>query len=490
VKNINILSLTQSYESLSEDKFKAFKSHYGIQIKNAELHELKKLLDCLCSEDDNPCLFSGFHVGYKIPQIGKEFDLLKVGSNAVVNIELKRTSSPEKIRNQLQRNHYYLSFIGKEIFTFSYVSDLQCLYRLDEHSNLIETDAKYILEVLIKNPDHLNTSIDNLFNPSDYLVSPFNSTDKFINNLYFLTHQQEEFKGNILNIISTSSDANFISVTGAAGTGKTLLVYDITKKILSEKHKVLVVHCGNLNPGHFRLREFGWNIIGIKMLLSTNLTNYDTILVDEAQRINARQLNYLISIIRASKKTCIFSYDKLQTLGRGEEFSGVDETIVKACDTCIFKLSEKIRSNKEVANFIKMLFNKNVSLDQVNTENIIINYFNNLDDARAYLYNLDHHEWEVLRFTPSQYDKEHHRNYSCFTHKKSHEIIGQEFDNVAVTIDEHFKYDDFGKLAYSGYAYYNPIKMFFQNITRTRKRLNLIIISNEIILERCISILK
>ncbi|QAV47634.1 DNA/RNA helicase domain-containing protein [Pantoea agglomerans] len=490
MKSINILSLIQGYESLSDDDFKAFKSHYGIQIKNAELQDLKKLLECLCNEDDNPCLFSGFYVGYKIPQIGKEFDLLKIGSNAVINIELKRTSSPEKIRNQLQRNRYYLSFIGKAVFTFSYVSDTQSLYYLDKNSNLTETDIKCVIDALIKNSDSLNTNIDNLFNPSDYLVSPFNSTDKFINNLYFLTHQQEEFKDNILKIISTSLNANFISVTGAAGTGKTLLVYDVVKRILSEGHKVLVVHCGNLNAGHHRLKELGWNIIGIKMLLSTDLTHFDTILVDEAQRIKADQLINLISSVKSNKTTCIFSYDKLQTLGRGEEYSGVNEVIVKSCDTCIFNLSEKIRSNKEIASFIKMLFNKNTSLDQVSSGNIVINYFNNLDDARSYLYNLDHHEWEVLRFTPSQYDNEHHEDYSYFTHKKSHEIIGQEFDNVAVTIDKHFKYNGNGKLIYSGYTYYNPIKMFFQNITRTRKRLNLIIISNEEILKRCLSIIK
>lgn len=490
MKSINILSLIQARESLSDDDFKGFKNLYGIQIKNAELQELKNLLDSLCDEDTNPCLFSGFHVGYKIPQIGKEFDLLKIGSKAVINIELKRTSSPDKIRNQLLRNNYYLSFIGREIISFTYVSEMQCIYCLDKDSNLIETYSRCLVDALIKHPDSLNTNIDYLFNPSDYLVSPFNATDKFINNSYFLTHQQEEFKDNILKIISIPSVTKFISVTGAAGTGKTLLVYDIVKRLLSEGYKVLVVHCGNLNPGHLHLKKIGWDIVSVKILPSTDLTHYDTILLDEAQRIYARQLTDLICFIEDSKKSCIFSYDKLQTLGRREERSGVHEIIVNACDTYIFKLSEKIRSNKEIASFIKMLFSKNLALEPVNSENIVINYFNNLDDARNYLFNLDHHGWEVLRFTPSQYDKEHHENYSYFAHKKSHEIIGQEFDNVAVTIDEHFEYDDNGKLIYSGYAFYNPLKMFFQNITRTRKRLNLIIISNETILRRCLSILK
>ena len=54
---------------------------------------------------------------------------------------------------------------------------------------------------------------DVLFNPSDYLVSPFNSTDKFTNNQYFLTGQQEDIKNQVFKIVNKSISA-FISITG------------------------------------------------------------------------------------------------------------------------------------------------------------------------------------------------------------------------------------------------------------------------------------
>jgi hypothetical protein len=44
-------------------------------------------------------------------------------------------------------------------------------------------------------------NIDKLFNPSNYLVSPFNSTDRFIKNEYFLTNQQENIKASILTTL-------------------------------------------------------------------------------------------------------------------------------------------------------------------------------------------------------------------------------------------------------------------------------------------------
>ena len=103
---------------------------------------------------------------------------------------------------------------------------------------------------------------------------------------------------------------------------------------------------------------------------------------------------------------------------------------------------------------------------------------------------MDEEKWEILRFTPSQYDLEHHKEYSGASDKTSHQVIGQEFDGVAVAIDKFFSYDGNGDLIYKGGAYYHPAKMLFQNITRSRKKMNLIIIGNKEILMRCVDILQ
>ena len=46
----------------------------------------------------------------------------------------------------------------------------------------------------------------------------------------------------------------------------------------------------------------------------------------------------------------------------------------------------------------------------------------------------------MLRFTPSQYNNEHHEQYSEISCETSHKIIGQEFDSVVVMIDKFFSY--------------------------------------------------
>lgn len=95
-----------------------------------------------------------------------------------------------------------------------------------------------------------------------------------------------------------------------------------------------------------------------------------------------------------------------------------------------------------------------------------------------------------MRFTPSQYKNEHHEKYSNTFGKTSHKVIGQEFDGVVVTMDQYFAYDPNGELAYRGGAYYYPVKMLFQNITRARKRINIVIINNEELLNRCMHVLQ
>lgn len=95
MKNINILSLVQADSSLKQKSFISFLQHYGIEIKNEEIKDLKKLVELLHNLTSDIGIFDKFYVGYKIPQIGKEFDLLRFGNECVINVELKQRSGPQ-----------------------------------------------------------------------------------------------------------------------------------------------------------------------------------------------------------------------------------------------------------------------------------------------------------------------------------------------------------------------------------------------------------
>lgn len=464
--------------------------HYGIEIREAEIEDLVNLASAIKGVGGKLESFNGFYVGYKIPQIGKEFDLLKFGQDSIINIEVKRDCTTEKAKAQLLRNNYYLSFMGKKIFAFTFVSSSGELLFFRGDSQLERVNAADLLEIIATQAIDKEAAPDSLFKPSDYLVSPFNSTGKFLAGEYFLTHQQEEFKDRILSSITSTPGASFTSITGSAGTGKTLLTFDIARHLYAEGGKVLVIHCGLLNEGHYALANQGWVIDSIKNHRLHDLAHFDLVVVDEAQRIFQHQLDDIVGRVNAAGRGCIFSYDKTQTLSNWEARNDTAGRIDAIASITRYKLSEKIRTNKEIASFIKMLFNNRGTATAQSSENIQINYFSNTEDAKDYLNGLDEAEWKVLRFTPSQYNNEHHKEYFDARSKTSHQVIGQEFDSVAIAVDRYFAYDDAGDLVYGGGAYYAPTQMLFQNITRARRRLNLVIIENQTILKRCLEILK
>ena len=490
LKRVNIQSLLQAKDSLKEDGFKGFLKHYGIEIKNAEIEDLRSLSKAMIDIGCSIGAFDKFYLGYKIPQIGKEFDLLRFGRKCIINLELKNNCPEDKIKKQLIRNKYYLSFIGRKVYAFTFVAESQELHFLRDDEQLEKIKVNHLCELLTSQEIDDTEVPDALFNPSDYLVSPFNATKKFLAGEYFLTHQQEDAKNQIIDFLNSPQAAKFISIIGSAGTGKSLLTYDIAKHLIDRKRRSLIIHCGKLNEGQTELIANGWVIIPIKSYGNHDFANYDLVIVDEAQRIYPNQLDAIIEKAKLAKCRCIFSHDKLQTLAEWEEARDVSAKIEAIDQITQFKLSEKIRTNKDIAAFIKMLFNNKRNLPISSNHNIEINYFNTDKDARDYLDALDETKWEVLRFTPSLYNKEHHEDYSEVSSRTSHQVIGQEFDGVAVTIDKYFSYDGNGDLIYSGGAYYAPRKMLFQNITRARKKLNIVIIGNSALLNRCITILQ
>lgn len=285
MKSVNLYSLLQARASLEGAVFATYLKHHAISIKSKELSDLNSLVSVLRGSGAQIGQLSSFYVGYKIPQIGKEFDLLRFGKTSVLNIELKSESTIEKIRAQLRRNRYYLSFLGTPIEACAFESSTSKIYRLSDEGELEISNSAELLAKLTGQEIDQDVDPDSLFNPSDYLVSPFNSSNRFLADEYFLTHQQEEIKTRILSTIEAASEASFIGITGTAGTGKTLLTFDIAKHLLRDGKQVLIVHCGLLNQGHSELEKAGWTVTSVKYYRICDLGIVDLLIVDEAQRM-------------------------------------------------------------------------------------------------------------------------------------------------------------------------------------------------------------
>lgn len=485
---INLLSLTQAKLFLDQDGYEKYVGRYGIEMRAGEIDDIYSFVEQLREGDSGDLVFDRYYVGYKISQIGKEFDLLRFGENYHLNIEIKSDFDIAKMRRQLRRNKYFLGHLGLDVFFISYSSLNKKFFLLTPEEEVVEVSREEIIILLASQEIEESISIDDRFNPSSYLVSPFNSPDKFLRGEYFLTSQQEGVKRNIMELFRNSESSVYVSLTGAAGTGKTLLAYDIVADLKRSGRSPLIVHCGKLNDGHIALVDSGWQIISIRDMFRQDLSRFSPILLDEAQRIRPQQFDHLVGHINSIGGQCFFSYDRSQTLADYETRNDIGARIEAISGITIFSISEKIRTNMEIANFIKSFFNFHRGIKVRDNGSIELVYFNSYDDAIRHLMALDGSKWTVIKFTPSQYQREHHETYSAEVSTTSHDVIGQEFDGVAVMVDEFFTYNRQGSLVYTGQTYYQPAKMLFQNMTRARSKLMMIIINNSQILRTCMEI--
>ena len=105
------------------------------QYKHQEILDLKCLLNVI-SLPTKQC--DEFIYGYVVPQLNKEFDLLKITRDACLNIELKSEEvTEEKMKRQLLQNLHYLKLLNKpSLRAFLFVSSTKVMFTLDDDNNL------------------------------------------------------------------------------------------------------------------------------------------------------------------------------------------------------------------------------------------------------------------------------------------------------------------------------------------------------------------
>ena len=85
--------------------------------------------------------------------------------------------------------------------------------------------------------------------------------------------------------------------------------------------------------------------------------------------------------------------------------------------------------------------------------------------------------------------REYHRYNNVQSVLNAHEVIGQEFNHVILTLGDYVQYDSSGKLRATCSSYYDVVRMFYQLATRTKEKLTLIIINNKSLSCRAVKVL-
>ena len=459
------------------------------QYRHKEIEDVAALISIMFLPEKS---LSGFIYGYVVPQLNKEFDLLKITSNSCVNIELKSEDVPrEKIARQLIQNRHYLRMLNKDyLYLFTFVSSTKKVWTIDNANNVIETTINHLSNVLrnIAN-DPAAIDLDEVYTPKNILVSPLNSPDRFLREDYLLTENQEKIKRAILEYISGKNVDRFIGLTGGPGTGKTLLIYDIARE-LSKSQMVLIIHSGILCEGHRILDNSLKNIkiISAKELRYREIRNVDIVIIDEAHRLYTASLDKAEKWVKKAHATCLFSFDEGQTLSTKEKWRNTSQRITNLCAENIYKLTNKIRTNKELALFITCLRDLSKCRNDYVFPNVELIYEPDKNKALEKAKKYKEKGYTYISYTPSLYNPA--LDYQSDT-INTHNVIGQEFDGVCMLMDDNFYYTPEGKLTAKMHP--NPDYLFeqllYQGLTRVRSKIALIILSEDL-LQRIITLVK
>lgn len=179
-------------------------------------------------------------------------------------------------------------------------------------------------------------------------------------------------------------------------------------------------------------------------------------------------------------RACIFSYDYTQVLSKTELRRNNPERLRKITGFLEQNLKNRVRTNPEILSFVRTLMRVyDVPKNAVDYSNIDVIYANSIQESDRILKIYQSRGYTFISYTPSHYVFNEIDHYSSFMN--SHLVIGQEFDNVVQIMDNNFRHSAKGEL--QGREHPNPdylfAKLFYQNITRAREKMCIIVLNNE-----------
>ena len=486
MKAINIYT----YSRIQKDMATEFenilsKRSKKLKVKPQEFYAIRSLVNMLLGIGVEIKDFEIFFLSFTIEQIGKEFDLIKLDKdNLVLNIELKSEEvGVEAIQNQLEKNRYYLKHLAPDVRLYTFVETGKELYKYTS-KGLQLVGVEDLKDTMQLFQESLGENLESLFQANSYLISPLNSHQKFMYGDYFLTNQQHDIKKKIVDLILLNDKEYVLGITGKAGTGKTLLLYDIIKEIAERGENCCLIHSGILCDGH-RILSAKWDnvtIFSAKELNGDgveNLKRYQFIFVDESQRIYSSTFEKIIKEVISESKTVIFAYDYAQSLSITEEERNIPAKLQKIDGFTVYTLSNKIRTSKEIASFTRTMMNlNNRARGYMDYSDIDVLFANNTEEAKRLINLYDEKGYIFISYTQSMYYRNsidlYPNNYD------THHVIGQEYDKVMIMMDKNFRYDKERRI--QGKEHPNPdllfYKLLYQAISRAREKLCVLIVEN------------
>lgn len=480
MKSISIYTITrnQSIDDIQKLERQLSKRDCFIKVREWEMESMKALVSNLLNHMSEVYLLRFFY-SFQIPRLGKEFDLLQIKEDQIINIELKSGAvSEEAIRRQLLQNRYYLAVLGKPIQSYTYISSQNRLVKLTNHDHIIEAEWEHLCTALQKKSPDYTGNIEDLFEAELYLISPLTEPARFLRKEYFLTSQQRDIERQILRKIRAER-TGFFWFNGLPGTGKTLLLYDIAMK-LSVRQRVCMIHCGEAARDweilHERLQRIDFLTDDqLNKNETVNFDPYSAILIDESHLLSAPKLNLLLNSVQ--HQPVIFSSDSEDVISPYE----MDQTAIQMLGHLpqiqTFHLTNRIRTNAELSSFIQNMFHLPKKKSSRNYPHIEVVYANDKDETQNLL---------------NGYIYQGYQYRETYTRTELNTAAVRDTDRLITVLDERYYYDTDGYLRSSlqNDSESSDVRILFHLLNQAKANLALIIEKNEPVYEILLEILQ
>ena len=455
MKSVSIYALTrkQNLSNLSRLECHLSERDRPLKVRAWEINSMRALVDQL--EKYMPEVYRlRLFYSFQILRLGKEFDLLQVKENQIVNIELKSGAvSEDAIRRQLIQNRYYLAILGRPVRSYTYISSQNRLVRLTNHDHIVEAELEQLCAELQEKSADFSGDLEDLFQAEWYLISPLTQPERFLKKEYFLTAQQKDIERQILKSIRIKR-GGYYHFSGLPGTGKTLLLYDIAMK-LSGRQMVCIIHCGASGQEwkrlHERLRRIVW-VSDSQITAEMRLDEYETVLVDEAHLLDKETLENIVEA--AGKRPVIFTSDCEDQLSPEEVDQSVKLGIAKLPEIQTFRLTNRIRTNEEISSFVQNMMHIPDYKSGRRFPHVTVFYAN--DDQEAA---------NLIQDAKKQ----------GYQHLLESEVAEKAYDSVAIILDGNYFYDSKKYLR----SKKRTVRNLFHQLNSAKEKLMLIVKNNE-----------
>ena len=496
MRPLNIYALTRVNDEQTLGRLEKQLSRRGrmLKIKQWEIEGLRAFSDHLCRVWEDASGLD-FYYSFTMPKLGKEFDLLRISEDSVVDIELKSGSvTDEAIRVQLLQNRYYLATLGRTMHFYTYVDREDRLLRLSNAGRLMEGSWEELAEILKKQEAPYTGAVEELFKEDSYLISPLSDPARFLRKDYFLTSQQRDIRKQILKNIAALQKKGAAQMqpdgaeqelpvpvqgfTGLPGTGKTLLLYDLAME-LSAYEPVCVLHFGahakELEELDGRLKRVDFYYCDAEELPELK-KRYTAILIDEGHRIGEKALQEALGLSAQWRAPLIITYDREDELA-GEERAGSGAGLIEGLEGLIrYRLTNRIRLNSELSSFIRRLLGS-AEAGRRDFPSVTAFYANDAAEEEKLFARLLKDGY--IRVNSAAAEKDGGidvREAAC-----------KEYEKVLMLLDESFYYDEKGWLRSEVPG---RVRNVFHGLSRARKEMALLVVGNEELFARILQILQ